>query len=85
LAKPQPTYPEAAKAKGISGSVFVFVLTDIEGNVTSATISSGPPLLQDAALEAARQARFRRTKLSGVPMKIRVLLRYDFILGPDSH
>lgn len=80
LAKPKPIYPESAKAKDISGSVFVLVKTDTEGNVASATISSGPPLLQRAALEAARQARFYPTKLSGVAIKVYALLRYDFIL-----
>jgi TonB family protein len=85
LAKPKPNFPEAAKAKGISGNVFVFVLTDTEGNVTSAAIHSGPPLLQQAALDAAKQARFPVTKLSGLPVKIRVLLRYDFDLERGTH
>ena len=85
LAKPKPEYPDIARAKGISGNVFVFVLTDTEGNVTSATIHSGPPLLEEAALEAATQARFPPTKLSGVPIKIRVLLEYDFDLTRGTH
>ena len=85
LAKPKPKYPDIAKSKGISGNVFVFVLTDTDGNVTSATIHSGPPLLQEAALEAAKQARFPLTKLSGVPIKIRVLLKYDFDLTRGTH
>lgn len=85
LAKPQPTCPEAAKAKGISGSVFIRLMADTDGNVISATISSGPPLLQEAALDVAKHARLRPTKLSGQPVKVTGLLRYDFILDRNSH
>jgi hypothetical protein len=45
-----------------------------------ADILSGHPLLRDAALQAARQWRFRTTTLSGVPVKIRGLLQFNFKL-----
>ncbi|MDX6612160.1 MAG: periplasmic protein TonB [Blastocatellia bacterium] len=81
LLKPEPTYPEIARAKGISGIVFVFVVFDVDGSASSAQVSSGPPLLQKAALEAARQARISITKMSGVPIKVGGLVRYEFSLN----
>ena len=83
LAKPKPTYPADAKERAISGSVFVIVMVDADGKVTEAIISSGPPLLQKAALDAAKQALFRPVKLSGVPIRLQAVLRYDFVLGRE--
>src|ERR1700720_3913744 len=51
----EPSYPPLARAAHISGSVVVEVTVDEQGKVISARpISSGHPLLRDAALEAAR-------------------------------
>src|SRR5437868_1802600 len=62
---PKPAYPPAAKAVRAGGSVSVQVLIDEEGRVVSASAVSGHPLLQQAAVAAARGARFSPTLLSG--------------------
>jgi TonB family protein len=56
------------------------VTVDETGKVISATASSGPPALRDAAVAAARQARFSPTKLSGAPVKVVGLINYNFTL-----
>ena len=84
LFNPKPEYPDDAKVKGISGSVFVFVVTDTGGKVISATIVSGPPRLQQAALNAAKQVRLSPTKMSGQPIKVGGMLKYDFFLERKS-
>jgi TonB family protein len=78
LSKPPASYPEEAKSKGISGEVMVEVLIDESGNVESARVLSGPPQLHEAALKAARQARFPVTKLGGEPAKVVGALVYQF-------
>ncbi len=76
----QPVYPSMAKNARISGSVEVEVLIDESGNVLSATVVQGHPLLQQATLEAARQWKFRPTLLSGVPIKVTGILVFNFRL-----
>jgi TonB family protein len=75
---PAPEYPASAKAARASGSVMVNVTVDEEGNVISAEAKSGHPLLRAAAVAAARQAKFPRTKLSGRPVKVSGVLVYTF-------
>jgi len=78
--KPQPPYPAAAKAARAEGTVTVQVTVDEEGKVVSASAVSGHPLLQAAAVSAARQARFSPTLLAGKPVKVTGILTYKFTL-----
>jgi protein TonB len=56
----QPDYPEIAREQGASGTAKVQVTLDAQGNVLSASInqSSGSPVLDKAALEAAKASTF---------------------------
>ena len=80
ISKPQPAYPPIAKAARASGTVTVQILVDESGRVVSATAVSGHPLLQQAAVSAARQARFSPTLLSGQPVKVSGVITYNFVL-----
>ena len=75
---PLPEYPAVARQAKVSGSVTVEVSIDESGNVVSAHSVSGHPLLQAAAVTAARQAKFSPTKLSGQPTKVNGVLVYTF-------
>jgi protein TonB len=75
---PKPAYPAAARSMHISGTVVVQVLIDEDGNVVSASAASGHPLLKAAAVSAARRAKFSPTKLSGQPVKVSGVIRYNF-------
>jgi TonB family protein len=75
---PRPEYPTAAREAKASGSVTVEVTIDEEGNVVAARSVSGHPLLQAAAVTAARQAKFSPTKLSGQAAKVNGVLVYTF-------
>ncbi|HEV7858175.1 MAG TPA: TonB family protein [Pyrinomonadaceae bacterium] len=75
---PKPTYPATARAVHASGTVVVQVLVDESGNVMTAQATSGHPLLRQAAVAAAKQARFTPTKLSGRPVKVSGVLTYNF-------
>jgi TonB family protein len=80
VSKPEPEYPETAKAARASGTVTVQILVDEEGNVISASAVSGHPLLQQAAVAAARTAKFSPTRLSGQPVKVSGVVTYNFVL-----
>jgi len=80
ISKPQPAYPPIAKAARASGTVTVQILVDESGRVVSANAVSGHPLLQQAAVSAARQARFSPTLLSGQPVKVSGVITYNFVL-----
>jgi TonB family protein len=79
ISKPQPAYPPVAKAVHASGTVTVQVTVDESGNVVAASAVSGHPLLQAAAVAAARQAKFSPTLLSGKPVKVTGVLTYNFV------
>ena len=79
---PAPVYPEAAKRMRTSGVVAVDVVLDENGKVVSATASSGPAILRDAAVQSALKARFSPTKLSGQPVKVSGVINYKFALVP---
>ncbi len=80
VSKPAPPYPETAKAARASGTVTVQVVVDESGKVISASAVGGHPLLQQAAVDAARQATFSPTLLSGTPVKVSGVITYNFVL-----
>ena len=79
ISKPEPAYPPVAKVAKASGTVVVQVTVDENGDVISAAAVSGHPLLQQAAVAAARKAKFTPMKLSGVPVKFTGVLTYNFV------
>ena len=78
ISLPTPVYPYAAKAANVGGTVQVQVLVDENGNVASATVVSGHPMLQGAALQSARNAKFAPTKISGQPVRVSGVIIYNF-------
>ncbi len=77
---PKPAYPQIAKTANVSGQVSVQVLIDESGRVISANVVSGHPLLRNAAVTAAKQAKFTPTKLSDTPVKVNGMIVYNFAL-----
>jgi len=84
ISKPAPAYPAVAKAARAQGTVVVQVVVDEEGRVVSAQAVSGHPLLRQAAQQAAEQARFSPTWLSGQPVKITGTITYNFVLRASA-
>jgi protein TonB len=77
---PQPSYPPIAKAAHAEGKVSVRVTVDEEGNVVAAEAVSGHPLLQSAAVDAARATRFKPTVVDGKPVRVSGVISYNFKL-----
>ena len=78
ISLPVPEYPAIAKQAKASGAVAVQVVIDENGSVITAHAVSGHPLLQAAAVAAARQAKFTPTLLMGEPVKVSGVIIYNF-------
>ncbi len=77
---PKPAYPEAAKAKRISGSIRVQVEVDENGNVTSAKVIFNLPFFSKEDIEeTARAAKFKPAILNGKPVKVTGVIVYNFV------
>ena len=80
VSKPAPAYPPVARAARVEGTVVVQVTVDESGEVVTAYPAGGHPLLQQAAVAAARRAEFVPTRLGGRPVRISGVLTYNFVL-----
>ncbi|MGH9833459.1 MAG: M56 family metallopeptidase [Blastocatellia bacterium] len=78
IKKATARYPADAKAAGVSGAVSVRVLISEEGKVIEAEAVSGHQLLREAAVEAAKQWVFSPTERSGVPVKVKGIITFNF-------
>jgi protein TonB len=77
---PVPRYPETAMRARAEGLVVVEVLVDEGGKVISARAGAGPQLLREAAVSAARQARFAPAVVGGAPARVAGVINYTFRL-----
>jgi TonB family protein len=75
---PEPKYPAEAKTTHAFGEVQVKILVDETGKVISAEALFGPESLRQAAVDAAKLARFKPTIVDGVAVKVSGILTYDF-------
>jgi TonB family protein len=75
---PAAKYPDEAKKTHAFGQVQVQVLVDETGKVVSAVAMFGPESLRQAAVDAAKLARFKPTIVDGVAVKVSGILTYDF-------
>ena len=76
--EPRCDYPEAARAAGIQGRVWVLVLVDTDGHVIRAQLRSGIPVLNTAALACARGWSFEPVTWKGEPCRYWVLVPVAF-------
>ena len=78
ISLPKPEYPADASSAGIEGVVVISVTIDEQGNVAEAQAVSGPKQLHQVSLNAARQAKFSPTLVSGEPVKVTGVLVFNF-------
>jgi protein TonB len=76
-----PSYPPLARQIGAQGPVVLHAIISREGLVESLQVVSSPhPLLNQAALDAVSQWRFRPYLLNGVPVEVEAQITVNFIL-----
>ncbi|MEW6732995.1 MAG: TonB family protein [Acidobacteriota bacterium] len=79
-----PVYPTIARNSHIEGDVVVEVTIDEKGGVQNGRVISGHPLLQQAALRAVRQWKFKPTLLNNIPVKVQSVLTFRFKLDEKT-
>jgi TonB family protein len=72
ISAPRPPYPPIARAKRISGTVFVDVRVNSEGKVVEAKVVMGHELLREHARKAALGFRFKPFDLAGDMFTVRL-------------
>jgi periplasmic protein TonB len=77
----RPEYPVIAKLSHTEGTVVVQAVISKSGKIESARVVSGPAILQGAALEAVREARYRPFLLNGLPTEVETTVSITFRLG----
>lgn len=82
IIKVTPTYPQAALKAGIQGQVIVAITVGWNGRLLASSIrsSSGSTLLDDAALDAARESTYRAATLNGIAIQRSYVVFYLFTL-----
>ena len=81
LAPIQPAYPQMARLTGTQGTVVIQAIISKAGHIESARVISGPPILQDVALQAVRAARYRPYLLNGQPTEVETTFSIVFHIG----
>jgi protein TonB len=79
--KIQPIYPPLAKQARIQGTVRLHAIIAKDGSIQELQVMSGHALLQQAALDAVRQWRYRPTLLNGEPVEVDTTIDVIFSLG----
>lgn len=81
----KPHYPEIARLAGIEGTVYLKILVDENGNVEKAKVEQGvKDMIDEAALNAAKKAKFTPALLDNKPVKVWVILPVAFKLSIEK-
>jgi protein TonB len=81
IAPIRPVYPVIAKAAGVQGTVVVEAVISRQGTIERLHVVSGPAMLQNAALDAIREARYRPYRLNGEPTDVQTTITVNFRMG----
>ncbi len=80
IGKVLPVYPAMARAMRIAGRVELQATISRNGTIENLRVVSGPAMLQQAALDAVRQWRYRPYLLNGEPVEVETTINVDFKL-----
>jgi TonB family protein len=78
--KVEPIYPAEARLQRIEGSVVLDALVGEDGNVRDVQVTSGPPLLVNAAKQAVKRWRYEPFLLNGKPLALHTQITIQFKL-----
>jgi periplasmic protein TonB len=76
----EPVYPPIAKASGTQGTVVLQATISKNGTIENLRVTGGPIMLQQAALEAVKQWRYRPYLLNGEPIEVETTVNVVFKL-----
>jgi protein TonB len=81
LDKTVPQYPAIAKAARIQGTVVLQATISKTGSIENLRVVSGPPMLQQSAMDAVRSWRYKPYLLNGDPVEVETTVNVVFNLG----
>jgi periplasmic protein TonB len=81
IRKTVPVYPAIARAAGVQGVVVLQATVSKNGTVENLRVESGPAMLQQAAVEAVKQWRYKPFLLNGEPVEVETTVNVVFSLG----
>jgi TonB family protein len=81
ISRTAPAYPAVAKAARVQGTVVLEARISKQGHIESLRIISGPPLLQQAALDTVKDWTYRPYLLNGSPVEVLTTVNVIFTLG----
>ena len=76
-------YPYEAREQKLQGEVVVKILVDEKGDVETAEIVSGDPVLAESALDAVKSWKFKPFIKNGKPVKVSTKLPFDFAFSEN--
>lgn len=76
-----PVYPNIAKITRTEGIVVIEAVISTSARIESAHAVSGPAVLQAAALDAVRNARYHPYLLNGAPTEVQTTITVNFRMG----
>jgi TonB family protein len=82
--KVQPDYPQLARTARIQGDVVLKVSISPEGEVSTANLISGHPMLAAAAITAVKQWRYKPYLLNGEPLAVETQVTVAFRLDTSE-
>jgi periplasmic protein TonB len=74
-------YPPIARSARIQGTVVLQATISKAGTIEGLKVLSGPPMLQQAAVEAVKTWRYRPYLLNGEPVEVETQVNVVFTLG----
>jgi len=77
----RPDYPPIARAARVQGTVVLQAIISKDGYITNLHVISGPPMLQQAAMDAVKEWRYRPYLLLGQPVEVQTTVNVIFTLG----
>ncbi|MDE2420518.1 MAG: energy transducer TonB [Gammaproteobacteria bacterium] len=82
LVPPDVVYPESAREAGVTGTTIVRALININGTVDDAKVqkTSGSTILDRAAIQAVKKARFKPYRENGAAQAVYTLIPIAFTL-----
>lgn len=82
IRKVQPTYPQMAKIARVQGNVVLAAIIGKDGTIQNLhVVSTASPLLNQAAIDAVRQWRYKPYILNGEPVEVDTTVTVTFTLN----
>jgi periplasmic protein TonB len=82
--KVPPVYPLEAKIARVKGTVVLNATIAKSGEISAVDVVSGPPLLQNAAVNAVKQWQYRPFSFNGQPIEVETTIQVVFGEGAAS-